>query len=73
MTDPARIPVIVGIGEVADRPDAPGRGPIGSEPAAMMAEALRRADHDAGGGWPCANVRCAQDRMSLTTFRTTTS
>jgi acetyl-CoA C-acetyltransferase len=51
MTDPARIPVIVGIGEVADRPDAPGRGPIGPEPAALMAEALRRADHDAGGGW----------------------
>ncbi|KMO12971.1 acetyl-CoA acetyltransferase [Methylobacterium platani] len=51
MTDPARIPVIVGIGEVADRPDTPGRGPIGPEPAALMAEALARADADAGGGW----------------------
>ncbi|TNC11618.1 acetyl-CoA acetyltransferase [Methylobacterium terricola] len=49
MSDPARIPVIVGIGEVADRPDAPGRGPLGPEPAALMAEALRRADADAGG------------------------
>ncbi|MFH6783996.1 acetyl-CoA acetyltransferase [Methylobacterium sp. MA0201] len=51
MTDPARIPVIVGIGEVADRPDTPGRGLIGPEPAALMAEALARADADAGGGW----------------------
>ncbi|MCF4123932.1 acetyl-CoA acetyltransferase [Methylobacterium sp. SyP6R] len=51
MTDPARIPVIVGIGEVTDRPDTPGRGPIGPEPAALMAEALARADADAGGGW----------------------
>ncbi|MGY2049666.1 acetyl-CoA acetyltransferase [Methylobacterium sp. JK268] len=51
MTDPARIPVIVGIGEVADRPDAPGRGPLGPEPATLMAEALRRADADAGGGF----------------------
>jgi acetyl-CoA C-acetyltransferase len=51
MTDPACIPVIVGIGEVADRPDAPGRFPVGPEPAALMAEALARADQDAGGGW----------------------
>ncbi|MGX7706042.1 acetyl-CoA acetyltransferase [Methylobacterium sp. Gmos1] len=51
MTDPARIPVIVGIGEVADRPDTPSRGLIGPEPAALMAEALARADRDAGGGW----------------------
>ncbi|TGE02289.1 acetyl-CoA acetyltransferase [Methylobacterium nonmethylotrophicum] len=51
MTDPARIPVIVGIGEIADRPDAPGRGPVGPEPAALMAEALARAEADAGGGW----------------------
>ncbi|AWN46435.1 acetyl-CoA acetyltransferase [Methylobacterium terrae] len=51
MTDPARIPVVVGIGEVADRPDAPGRGSVGPEPAALMAEALARADADAGGGW----------------------
>ncbi|MET7247389.1 acetyl-CoA acetyltransferase [Methylobacterium sp. EM32] len=51
MTDPTRIPVIVGIGEVADRPDAPGRHSIGPEPAALMAEALARADRDAGGGW----------------------
>ncbi|UHC15300.1 acetyl-CoA acetyltransferase [Methylobacterium currus] len=51
MTDPARIPVIIGIGEVADRPDSPGRLPIGPEPAALMAEALRLADADAGGGW----------------------
>ncbi len=51
MTDPARIPVIVGIGEITDRADAADRGPIGAEPAALMAEALRRADGDAGGGW----------------------
>lgn len=51
MSDPARIPVIVGIGEVVDRPDAPDRGPLGPEPAALMAQALRRADADAGGGF----------------------
>lgn len=48
---PERTPVIVGVGEIVDRPDVPGRGPIGPEPAALMAEALRRADADAGGGW----------------------
>jgi acetyl-CoA C-acetyltransferase len=50
LSDPERIPVVVGIGEIADRPDTPGRGPIGAEPAALMAEALRRAEADAGGG-----------------------
>ncbi|HEY3653724.1 MAG TPA: acetyl-CoA acetyltransferase [Steroidobacteraceae bacterium] len=42
------IPVLVGIGEVTDRPTEPRDS---MEPLALMAEALRRADEDAGGGW----------------------
>lgn len=41
---PSRIPVIVGIGEVKDRPGDPAQG---LEPMALMAEALRRAEADA--------------------------
>lgn len=43
--DPSRIPVLVGIGEVKDRPADPAEG---LEPMALMAEALRRAEADAG-------------------------
>ncbi len=39
-----QIPVIVGIGEVMDRPDDPA---LGLEPVALMAESLRRAEQDA--------------------------
>jgi acetyl-CoA C-acetyltransferase len=46
MTDD-RIPVIVGIGEVTDRP---ADFMEGLEPLALMAQALQRADQDAGGG-----------------------
>ncbi len=42
-----RTPVIVGVGQVNDRPEQPGDG---MDPIALMAEALRRADADAGGG-----------------------
>ena len=42
--DPARIPVIVGVGEVKDRPADPADG---LEPMALMAEALRRAEQEA--------------------------
>lgn len=45
--DPDRIPVIVGVGQVNDRP---GRPEDGLDPVALMAEALRRADGDGGGG-----------------------
>jgi acetyl-CoA C-acetyltransferase len=45
--DEAAIPVIVGIGEITDRPADPMEG---LEPVALMAAALRRADEDAGGG-----------------------
>ncbi|WP_233203716.1 enoyl-CoA hydratase-related protein [Novosphingobium sp. HII-3] len=41
------VPVIVAIGEVTDRPAGPAAG---REPVALMAEALRNADVDAGGG-----------------------
>ena len=40
-----RIPVIVGVGEVTDRPADPLDG---KEPVALMAEALRLAEADAG-------------------------
>lgn len=46
--DPERTPVIVGVGQVNDRPD---RADDGLDPIGLMAEALRRADRDAGGGW----------------------
>ncbi|WP_324827687.1 acetyl-CoA acetyltransferase [Qipengyuania zhejiangensis] len=46
-TDPERTPVIVGVGQINDRPEQPGDG---LDPVALMAEALRRADDDAGGG-----------------------
>ena len=42
------VPVLIGIGEVTDRPADPQDS---MEPLALMAEALRRADEDAGGGW----------------------
>jgi acetyl-CoA acetyltransferase len=41
----SRIPVIVGIGEILDRPDDPAKG---LEPLALMAEALKNAERDAG-------------------------
>jgi len=43
--DPSRIPVIIGIGEVKDRPADPTQG---LEPLALMTVALRRAEADAG-------------------------
>ncbi len=45
MIPASRIPVLVGIGEVKDRPADPAQG---QEPAALMAAALRRAEDDAG-------------------------
>jgi acetyl-CoA C-acetyltransferase len=43
-----RAPVIVSIGEIVDRPDDPR---LGKEPLVLLAEALRRADEDAGGNF----------------------
>lgn len=45
---PARIPVIVGVGEVVDRPASAAHG---LQPAELMAQALERADADGQGGW----------------------
>ncbi len=42
-----RIPVIAGIGEITDRAENLA---LAMEPLALMAESLRRADADAGGG-----------------------
>src|SRR5579863_8733143 len=46
--DPARVPVIVGVGQVNDRPATPEAG---LDPLGLMRAALREADRDAGGGW----------------------
>ncbi|MET0987296.1 MAG: acetyl-CoA acetyltransferase [Steroidobacteraceae bacterium] len=46
--DASRIPVIVGVGQVNDRPADPARG---LDPLGLMEAALRAADADAGGGW----------------------
>ena len=47
-TDPERTPVIVGGGQINDRPAEPGEG---LDPIGLMSAALRAADADAGGGW----------------------
>ena len=46
--DPQAIPVIIGVGQINDRPEVPADG---LDPIELMAEALRRADEDAGGNW----------------------
>ncbi len=43
-----RIPVVIGGGQINDRPEDPADG---LEPLGLMTEALKRADADAGGGW----------------------
>ena len=40
-----RVPVIVGVGEITDKPANPAQG---LEPLALMQEALKRAEQDAG-------------------------
>ena len=46
--DAERTPVIVGVGQINDRPPDPQAG---LEPLALMTAALRAADDDAGGSW----------------------
>ncbi|WP_426012719.1 acetyl-CoA acetyltransferase [Caulobacter sp. DWR2-3-1b2] len=48
LADLGRIPVIVGIGEALDRPTDLSQA---LDPLALMAQALREADSDAGGGF----------------------
>jgi hypothetical protein len=43
-----RTPVIIGVGEIVDRPADPAQA---LEPLALMAAAMQAADADAGGGW----------------------
>ncbi|MHA6334579.1 acetyl-CoA acetyltransferase [Qipengyuania sp. CAU 1752] len=45
---PEHTPVIVGVGQVNDRPEKPQDG---LDPTSLMTEALIRADRDAGGDW----------------------
>ena len=47
MTQEDFTPVIVGVGEITDRPGDPM---LGLEPVQLMVNAMRRADEDAGGG-----------------------
>ena len=47
MTDPERIPVIIGVGQVNDRPEDPDQG---LDSLGLMVAALKLADADAGGG-----------------------
>ncbi|MBX7531945.1 acetyl-CoA acetyltransferase [Qipengyuania sp. 1XM1-15A] len=46
--DPRKTPVIIGVGQINDRPQDPGDG---LDPIGLMAAALRKADEDAGGDW----------------------
>ena len=46
--DPRKTPVIIGVGQINDRPENPGDG---LDPIGLMAAALKRADEDAGGDW----------------------
>ena len=46
--DSSRIPVIIGVGQINDRPEDPLDG---LDSVGLMAAAARRADEDAGGGW----------------------
>jgi acetyl-CoA C-acetyltransferase len=48
MTDHKRIPVIIGVGEINDRPAADQEG---LDSVGLMAAASRAADADAGGDW----------------------
>ncbi len=47
MTEPARLPVILGVGQIVDRPADPAEG---LDALQLMAAAIDRADTDAGGG-----------------------
>ncbi len=47
INDPAHIPVIIGVGQINDRPDL---DQIGLDAIGLMAAAARAADQDAGGG-----------------------
>ena len=46
--DPTRVPVIVGVGEINDRPDSDAEA---RNSVQLMLAALAAADSDAGGGW----------------------
>ena len=48
MADPEKIAVIVGVGQVNDRPADPIEG---KDSLGLMIAALEEADKDAGGGW----------------------
>ncbi len=48
MQDLDSLPVIIGIGDITDRPE---QGQSGLEPLRLIEQAARLADTDAGGGW----------------------
>ncbi|MGH1558065.1 hypothetical protein ACRAWD_10290 [Caulobacter segnis] len=49
MRDPHRVPVIIGVGEAVDRPRG-SSSPRPSSRSPWMAQALKAAEADAGGG-----------------------
>ena len=59
-----RTPVIIGVGEIVDRPVDPG---LALEPLALMDAAIRAADVDAGGGW-CDRID-SLDVINLVSWR----
>ena len=64
MNPAAYTPVIVGIGEICDRPDTPDKA---LEPVALMAEALLRAESDAGA--PLLRDASTIDLVGLVSWR----
>jgi len=61
--DPARIPVIIGVGQVDDRTEDPLAAP---NSLGLMELALREADADAGGGWlPRLDSLAVVDQISF--------
>lgn len=64
--DPSRIPVIVGVGQINDRTLDPFAA---LDPIALMAEAMRIADADGGGGWLTAlDSLAVVDQISFRTL-----
>ncbi|MDB5583869.1 MAG: Acetyl-CoA acetyltransferase [Bradyrhizobium sp.] len=63
IADPSRTPVIVGVGQVNDRPVTPEAG---LDPVALMVSSLREADADAGTGWlPAIEALSVVDQISF--------
>jgi acetyl-CoA C-acetyltransferase len=61
--DASKVPVIVGVGQINDRPFDPAAG---LDSLGLMEAALRAADEDAGGGWlPRLHALAVVDQISF--------